>query len=215
MDMKAIPALLALILALPAAAQVVTADQSADAEAASARAAALRAKLKPAPVDPKAVDAIVEKLSKEGQQVVLEDRTIGNVLTMLAIPKEHGGIRNVQATLVELPAETVEGPAKSMYRYAVMRRYFAGLSATSEDWDVDPKTGKGTLHIWVYTVALSGTLMSVEHQTAPVEPGPDGMSRAVEEKARSYRMAPSDPSVQRRWKALTKEMAFLGRVTEA
>ena len=116
---------------------------------------------------------------------------------------------------MEIPAELAEVPSDSMFRQAVMRRYFSHLEATSESWEVDPKTGKGTVHVWIYRVGLEGTLMSVVHQIAPVEPGPDGQVGPIEEKARSYRLAPSDPSVQRRWKALSKELMTLGRVVEA
>ena len=103
---------------------------------------------------------------------------------------------------MEIPAELAEAPSDSMFRQAVMRRYFSHLEATSESWEVNPRTGKGKVHAWIYRVALDGKLMSVEHQIAPVEPGEDGQASPIEEKARSYRLSPSDPSVLRRWKRM-------------
>ena len=165
-------------------------------------------------MDPKPVKALTDRLFKDGEQVEME-QGIGNIYTRIGRPDANGRFKNLQANLVEIPAELAEAPSDSMFRQAVMRRYFSHLEATSESWEVDPKTGRGKVHVWLYKVSLDGRLVSVEHQIAPVEPDADGQVAPVESKARSYRMAPSDPSVQRRWKALTKELMTLGRVVEA
>lgn len=213
--MNATLSLLVLALALPAAAQTfVSADQADGLEAAAKSARTLREKLTPAAVDPKPVKALTDRLFKDGEQVEME-QGIGNIYTRIGRPDAKGRFKNLQANLVEIPAELAEAPSDSMFRQTVMRRYFSHLEATSESWEVDPETGKGTVHVWVYRVGLEGRLLSVEHQIAPVEPGEDGQAAPVEEKARSYRMAPSDPSVQRRWKRLAKELLTLGRVVEA
>lgn len=213
--MNATLSLLVLALALPASAQTfVSPDQADGLEAAAKSARTLREKLTPAAVDPKPVKALTDRLFKDGEQVEME-QGIGNIYTRIGKPDAKGRFKNLQANLVEIPAELAEAPSDSMFRQAVMRRYFSHLEATSESWEVDPETGKGTVHVWVYRVGLEGRLLSVEHQIAPVEPGEDGQAAPVEEKARSYRMSPSDPSVQRRWKRLTKELLTLGRVVEA
>ncbi len=213
--MKAHLPLLALALAVPASAQIiVTADQVEAVQAAAARSRALSEKLRPAPVDPKPVQALFDKLSKEGEQIEMEEG-IGNTLTRLGKPDANGRFKNLQANLVEIPAELAEAPNDSMFRQAVMRRYFSHLEATSESWEVDPKTGRGKVHVWVYRVGLDGKITSVEHQIAPVEPGADGQASPVESKARSYRLSPSDPSVQRHWRRMTKELMTLGRLVEA
>jgi hypothetical protein len=213
--MNATLPLLVLALALPASAQTfVSADQADGLAAAAKSARTLREKLTPAAVDPKPVKSLTDRLVKDGEQIEME-QGIGNIYTRVGKPDAQGRFKNIQANLVEIPAELAEAPNDSMFRQAVMRRYFSHLEATSESWDVDPKTGKGTVHVWTYRVGLEGTLMSVVHQIAPVEPGPDGQVGPVEEKARSYRLAPSDPSVQRRWKSFSKELMTLGRVVEA
>lgn len=212
--MKPTLALLALALALPASAQLLSTEQSEGLAAASRSVRAMRDKLTPAAVDPKPVKALTDRLVRDGEQVEME-QGLGNVYTRIGRPDANGRFKNLQANLVEVPAELAEAPADSMFRQAVMRRYFSHLEATSESWEVDPKTGKGAVHVWIYKVALEGRLLSVEHQVAPVEPDADGQASPVEGKARSYRMSPSDPSVQRRWKALTKELMTLGRVVEA
>lgn len=213
--MNAALSLLLLALALPASAQTFVTPEQADGIAAAAKSArAMREKLAPAAVDPKPVEALADRLFKDGEQVEMEEG-IGNIYTRVGRPDAKGRFKNLQANLVEIPAELAEAPGDSMFRQAVMRRHFSHLEATSESWEVDPKTGKGKVHVWIYKVALEGRLMSVEHQIAPVEPGPDGEAAPVEAKARSCRMSPSDPSVQRRWKALAKELLTLGRVVEA
>lgn len=213
--MNATLSLLVLALALPASAQTfVSVDQADGLAAAASTARTLREKLTPAAVDPKPVKSLTERLVKDGEQIEME-QGIGNIYTRVGKPDANGRFRNIQVNLVEIPAELAEAPSDSMFRQAVMRRYFSHLEATSESWEVNPKTGKGTVHVWTYRVGLEGTLMSVVHQIAPVEPGPDGQVGPIEEKARSYRLAPSAPSVQRRWKALTKELMTLGRVVEA
>jgi hypothetical protein len=207
--------LLALALALPAPAQTfVSADQADDIAAVTKSARSLRQKLAPAAVDPKPVKALTDRLVKDGEQVEMK-QGIGNIYTRIGKPDAQGRFKNIQANLVEIPAESAEAPSDSMFRQAVLRRYFSHLEATSESWEVNPTTGKGTVHVWIYRVGLEGRLMSVEHQIAPVERGKDGQAGPVEEKARSYRLSPSDPSVQRRWKALAKELLTLGRVVEA
>lgn len=213
--MNATLSLLVLVLAWPASAQTfVSPDQAAGLAAAARSARTLREKLTPAAVDPKPVKALTDRLFKDGEQVEME-QGIGNIYTRIGKPDAKGRFKNLQANLVEIPAELAEAPGDSMFRQAVMRRYFSHLEATSESWEVDRETGKGTVHVWVYRVGLEGRLLSVEHQIAPVEPGEDGQVSPIEEKARSYRMSPSDPSVQRRWKRLTKELLTLGRVVEA
>ncbi len=213
--MNITPALLVLALALPAAAQTfVSADQAEDFAAAGRSARTLREKLRPAAVDPAPVKSLTDRLVKDGEQVEMEEG-IGNIYTRIGKPDANGRFKNLQANLVEIPAELAETPDDTMFRQAVLRRYFSHLEATSENWEVNPKTGKGTVHVWIYRVGLEGRLMSVEHQIAPVVPGEDGQAFPVEAKARSYRLSPSDPSVQRRWKALTKELMTLGRVVEA
>lgn len=213
--MNATLSLLVLALALPASAQTfVSAGQADDLAAAARSTRTLRDKLTPAPVDPKPVRSLTDRLVKDGEQVEMEEG-IANLLTRFGRPDAKGRFKNLQANLVEIPAELAEAPGDSMFRQAVMRRYFSHLEATSESWEVDPKTGKGKVHVWIFKVALEGRLLSVEHQIAPVEAGPDGEAAPNEAKARSYRMAPSDPSVQRRWKALAKELMTLGRVVEA
>ena len=213
--MNATLSLLVLALALPASAQTfVSAGQADDLASAARSTRSLREKLTPAPVDPKPVKALTDRLFKDGEQVEME-QGIGNIYTRIGRPAANGRFKNLQANLVEIPAELAEAPSDSMFRQAVMRRYFSHLEATSESWEVDPKTGRGKVHVWLYKVSLDGRLVSVEHQIAPVEPDADGQVAPVESKARSYRMAPSDPSVQRRWKALTKELMTLGRVVEA
>lgn len=214
-DMKIFLPLLALTLAASASAQsFVSPGDADDLSAATTRASSLRRRLIPASVDPAPVKSLFDKLAKDGEQIEMEEG-IGNTLTRLGKPDAKGRFKNVQANLVEIPAELAEAPSDSMFRQAVMRRYFSHLEATSESWEVDPATGKGKIHVWIYRVGLEGKLMSVEHQIAPVETGPDGLSSPVEAKVRSYRLAPSDPSVQRRWKNLTKELLALGRVVEA
>lgn len=210
----ALPAL-ALALAVPATAQIVVSVEQADAiEAATARARTLGEKLRPAAVDPKPVKALFDKLAKDGEQIEME-QGLGNTLTRLGKPDAKGRFKNVQANLVEIPAELAEAPSDSMFRQAVMRRYFSHLEATSESWEVDPDTGKGKVHVWIYRVSLDGVLRSVEHQIAPVAPDADGQATPIEAKARSYRLSPSDPSVQRRWRRMTKELMTLGRLVEA
>lgn len=215
--MNATLSLLVLALALPASAQTFVSADQADGLAAAARSArTLRETLAPAPaaVDPKPVKALTDRLAKDGEQIEME-QGIANLYTRTGKPDARGRFRNIQANLVEIPAELSEAPGDSMFRQAVIRRYFSHLEATRESWEVDPKTGKGTVHVWTYRVGLEGVLMSVVHEIAPVEPGADGQAVPVEEKARSYRLSPSDPSVQRRWKELTKELLTLGRVVEA
>lgn len=193
--------LLAVLLAQAAPAQVFSGPEAGELAAAARRAAELREKLKPAKIDEAPVRALFEKLSKQGEQIELE-QGIGNVLTRMGAPDARGRMRNLQATLVELP-EAAEEPGGSMVRRAVMRRYFSHLEAVSESWSED------RLDVWEWTVGLDGTLISVTHQIAPVKDGAPDESRA-----RAYRMSPSDPSVLRRWNALTKDLLKLGRVIE-
>lgn len=211
--MKRFPLFAVLLLSTAASAQVtVTAEQSEALDASAATTKSWKERLTPASVDPKAVRSLSDKLMKDGQQLQMQDGTIANSMAVGFTKKD--GLRNVTASLIELPAEAVE-PQQGMVRFAVLRRYFSSLNASTEDWKVDPKTGKGMVHVWIFTVSLDGKLTAVIHQLSPVAPGADGTVAPVEGKAREYRMAPSDPSVLRRWNRLTKDMVWAGRVVEA
>ncbi|HAZ08890.1 MAG TPA: hypothetical protein DCZ01_10305 [Elusimicrobia bacterium] len=167
----------------------------------------------PAPVDPGPVKALFERLARDGERVEME-QAIGNAYTRQGRPDAHGRFQNLQAVLVEVPREFEDKSDDPIFHYAVMRRVFSHLEVTTENWNVDPVTGKGKLHVWSYRLSLDGDLLSVEHQIAPVEPGSDGKAAPIEAKARGYRRSPSDPSVQRRWKRLAEELLTLGRVTK-
>lgn len=175
----------------------------------------LAKKLAPAAVDAKPVRTLTDRLSKDGVQIQMEEGRIGNAYTRQGAPDARGRFRNIQANLVELPAEAVEPKSDSMVRDLVMRRYFSRLEATSDDWSVDPVTGTGQVQEWHYVISLDGKLIAVEHTIVPVEPVADGVVAPVEAKGRSYRMSPSDPSVQKRWRKFSQELLTLGRVVEA
>lgn len=204
----------ALAASVPVAAQVVTPDQTADIAGASNAMRSLARKLTPAAVDAKPVSALTDRLSKDGAQLRMEEGEIGNLLARRTAPDARGRFRAIEANLVELPAEAVEERSDSMIRDLVMRRYFSRLEAVADDWTVDPKTGVGRVDEWHYVVSLGGKLLSVEHTIVPVEPAAPGDAEPVVEKGRSYRMSPSDPAVQRRWKKLSAELLTLAKTVE-
>jgi hypothetical protein len=92
--------------------------------------------------------------------------------------------------------------------------YFSRLEATSDDWAMDPKTGAGRVDEWHYVFSLDGKLLSVEHAVVPIELIAPGVAAPIEAKGRSYRMSPSDASVQRRWRKFSKELLTLGKTVE-
>lgn len=202
----------ALAVAAPLSAQVGTPEQAAGLAAASASMRSLAARLTPASVDPKPVRSLTDRLEKEGTQIEMEQGETGNLLVRQSAPDARGSFRGIQANLVEVPPPADE--SEGMVRDLVMRRYFSRLEATSDDWKVDPKTGDGRVDEWHYAVSLDGKLLSVEHTIVPVELVAPGVAAPVEAKGRAYRMSPSDPSVQRRWKRFSRELLTLGRVVE-
>lgn len=213
--MKAAIAVLVVALVSPAStADFVAPAQTGDLAAAEKAARTLREKFRPAAVDPRPVKILSDRLIEDGEQVETEQGT-SYLYTRIGEPDARGPFKSLQANLIEIPAERVETPGDSMVHRAVMRGYFSHLEAMSESWEVQEKSATGQAHVWIYKVSLDGVLWSVEHRTAPLEPGVDGRPAPVEEKARSERLPPADPSVQRRWQALTKELLTLGRVVEA
>lgn len=198
----------------PASAQDFVSKDRSDVVADAAKSTRiLRDKWMPAPVDPAPVKALFERLSRDGQQVEME-QAIGNAYTRQGRPDAHGRFKNLQANLAEIEQEFEDQPDSPMFHYTLMRRVFSRLEVTSENWNVDAATGKGKLHVWIYRLSLDGDLLSVVHQIAPVERGSDGRPTPIETKARGYRRAPSEPSVQRRWKRLSEELLSLGRLSE-
>lgn len=213
--MKRILAAVLLAASVPAVAQVVgTEAQTADIAAAAKAARELGRKLAPAKIDADAVDALTNKLIKDGDQIRTETGELGNALTRRGEPDARGRFRDIEANLIEAPASEVEPPQQGMIRDLVMRRYFKRLEATSDEWTVG-KDGTGRVDEWHYTISLDGRLMSVEHAIVPIEVVGPGLSGLVEAKGRAYRMSPSDPSVQRRWKKFSKELLTLGRLYSA
>lgn len=197
---------------VPVSAQLVAPEQSAALSAAIKRAHDMSHRLSPAPVDAKTISTLMDRLSKDGTQMESEEGKLENVLGRESGQLDaRGRSRSIEASLVELPAEAVEEPNDSPIRDLVMRRYFSHMEATSLEWRVDPKTGVGRVDEWHYTLSLDGRLMGVEHTIVPVEPVGNGMAAPQEAKARSYRMAPSDDFVQKRWKKFSKELLTLGK----
>jgi|GEM_PF-2720653 len=209
----------ALLAAVSASAQ--SADQPSqalpDAMADALQAArAVSAKMAPAPVDPKPVAELFERLANDGAQVETQYGT-EQAYERLGIPDSRGRSQKLHVGVVETggpAAEAEDGTGDSMYRDLVLRRYFASLEAQSEDWSVG-KDGSGKIDVWHYSVSLDGRLIGVEHDVVPLALGPDGKSAPDPAHARVTRVSPSDKAVQKRWKALTKKLLQLGRTAEA
>lgn len=212
-SMKYLLVAAALAVVRPAAAQVGTPEQAAGLAAASASMRSLAARLAPASIDPKPIRSLTDRLEKDGTQLEMETGETGNLLVRQGAPDARGSFRNIQANLVEVPPPADE--SEGMVRDLVMRRYFSRLEATSDDWKVDGETGEGRVDEWHYVVSLDGRLISVEHTIVPVELVAPGVAAPNEAKGRAYRMSPSDPSVQRRWRRFSRELLTLGRVVEA
>lgn len=172
------------------------------------------AKMAPAPVDPKPVSELFERLAKDGAQIETQDGT-QDAYQRFGFPDKRGNRQNLQVGVVETggPAQAADESGDSMFRDLVMRRYFTSLEAQSEDWSVG-KDGTGRVDIWHYSVSLDGKLVGVEHNVVPLGKGPDGALQPVYAQAKISRMSPSDKSVQKRWKALTKKLLQLGRTSE-
>jgi len=174
------------------------------------------AKMAPAPVDPKPVAELFERLAKDGEQIQTEDGT-EDAYQRFAIPDKSGSRLNLRVGVVETgapAAESEDGTGDSMYRDLVMRRYFTSLEAQSEEWSVG-KDGSGKIDLWHFSVSLDGRLISVEHDVVPLALGPDGKSAPDSAHTQVTRVSPSDKAVQKRWKALTKKLLLLGRTSQA
>jgi hypothetical protein len=206
-----------LLLAAAVAACAVPASAQFDAEAVSSLAAAVKPardlarRLAPAPIDRRTISKLMDRLSKDGDQMESEEGKLENVLGREQELNARGRAHSIEASLVELPAEAVEEQNDSPIRDLVMRRYFSRMEATSLDWRVDPKTGIGRVDEWHFTISLDGKLTAVDHTIVPIEPVGEGEAAPNLEKARAYRMSPSDDFVQRRWKKFSKELLTLGK----
>lgn len=202
--------LCAVLAAVPASSQVFF-DAS---EVARVRdgALSLNERLAPAAVDPDPVSRLFDRLIKDGEAVESE---VGmqDMYRRFGKFDAEGKMRNIQVGVVELPdpADAEDAP---MARHAVYRRYFSHLMARNEDFSVK-RDGHGRVDAWDWTVSLDGRLLSVTHTILPLAPDAGGRVRIVEEKVRAYRMSPSDPAVQRRWRRVVKDLLSLGRTVEA
>lgn len=197
-----------LAAASPASAQVVF-DAS---ELASVRdgVKSLRERLAPAAVDPRPIAILLKRLAKDGEQVESETG-MQDVYQRMGSFDAFGKLRNLSVGVVELEDPADESGAPSARR-AVYRRYFSRLEARNEDWSLR-EDGSGRVDAWEWVVSLEGELLSVIHEIVPMAPGSGG-PEPVEGKIRAYRMSPSDPAVQRRWKRVVQELLTLGRTVE-
>jgi hypothetical protein len=187
----------------------------AGAQSAAAAARALSAKMTPAPVDPKPVAELFERLSKDGAQIETE-QGVEDAYQRFGLPDKRGSLHNMRVGVVETEGPADEGVSAEnpMYRDLVMRRYFSELEAHSEDWTVG-KDGTGQVDIWQYSVSLDGKLVAVKHGVIPLVKGPDGKAVTDDSRTRVFQMSPSDKGVLKRWKKLTKQLLTLGRTSEA
>ena len=207
-------ALIAVVLASVASAQVAV-DAQSDGIAAAARAARdLGKKFAPASVDPKPVAALTDRLSKDWTEIRTAKGEIGHVLARRTAPDARGNFRGIQVELVEIRAQDFGGRSGAAFNDLVMRRYFSRLEAAVDDWSVDPETGVGRLDEWSFVVSLDDRLLSVERSTAPVEPVAPGDAEPNLKMSRVHRVDPADPEAQERWKSLSVELLTLGKTVE-
>ena len=201
----------ALAAAVPVSSPAAPEDLTADAAAISRQTRLLKEKSAPAAVDPAPVDALTERLAKDGSQHRMATGETANTISAQTRPDKRGHFIGREATLVEVPY-TVGRTASAAYRDALYRREFVRLEAARDDWSVDPKTGAGQVEEWQYVLSLDGKLMSVERLIVPVVPIGPGESSLDMTKAQRARLSPSDTEVQEHWKEFSKELLTLHKV---
>lgn len=206
--------LTALLAAAPAYAQVAAPPLYAAAVGdAAASARALAAKRTPAPVDPKPVQILFDRLSQDGERLETRDG-VEDAYRRLGAADARGRLENLQVGVVEAgdPDAAMDASGAPQIRDLVMRRAYSSLQAQSEAWTMNPD-GTGRIDIWHYSVSLDGWLVSVVHDEIPLKPGPGGAPSPQTSQAHAYRLSPSDPAVQARWKELARKLLTLGRLT--
>lgn len=166
----------------------------------------------PAPVDARVVDRLWRRVARLGEVGLTSERQPARYLERSAEPDARGEARNRFVTLVELPQARRSG-----FQHAVIRRVYSHMVASSEDWSRGPD-GRRRVEIWRFTVALDGVLHAAERHEIVLKDAPDGArgeAEADESRSRQHKLRPSDPAVQRRWRALARELLQLGPVTQA
>lgn len=205
--MKMILSLLVLAAALPVKAQVdVPRDQLDTLKGAME---GFRQRLAPAKIKSKAVDILFDRLAKDPES---------NFTKAATGPDGATEVLSITLNEVEGPADAGkmgDGPAGGVaVQDLVYRRYFTHMEAVSQK--ITPqKDGRTTIDEWRYVIGLDGSIAIVTHNVM-VGKMKDAASLEVDKtNSKSYRMSPSDPSVQARWKKLQEQFLKMGRTYEA
>lgn len=170
----------------------------------------LRQGLAPAAVDPHPIDVLFRRLSRDGVLEESEGRRVW-MYKRLGSRDGDGRVSSLQVGLVEYPGRDGASGGLAEGR-PFFSRVFGRLEAKSESWR-RREDGRSQIDVWDWVVSLDGRLLSVTHVILPVEVGPDG-PESVGADGRLYRMSPGDPSVQRRWKRLVRDLLTMGRTVE-
>jgi hypothetical protein len=215
-DMKNLMLSAALVCAVSASAQVSGSPDNGFGDAFSALKSfqAQNAKLAPAPVDPKPVAELYDRLAKDGDRVEMTDgvqKFVEYVYDLTGSPDKQGRFQNLHVAIE--PSDPDAASRGQPVQDLVLRSAYSALEAQSEDWTVG-KDGSGHGEIWHFIVSADGRLLRVDRLTVPLKPGPDGKPSFELSKQVSTLLSPSDKSVQNRWKALVKKLLTLGPKVE-
>lgn len=172
--------------------------------------------LAPAGVDAGAVEGLIERLDRDGDQGQTEDGQEARSYVHSGTADASGDVENKRMTLVEselAPPTAGTDQFGNTYTYTVMRKAFVELQGEIRRYAVLPQ-GQARIVQLTFTVdPATNRLMEVVKTTlVGKRQGPDGL--VVDPKRSSEtRLKPSDPAVLSQWKALSDEFMKSGNAT--
>lgn len=202
-------ALIIVLNALSVQAQVVF--DPAQLQSISTTGQSVRKRLEPAKADPKAFDALVRRLIRDGVEAGTDEDPALGFEGRSPGPKAEGERLRVLLHGGLLEQREIGEPGSNFSDLA-LRYSYSHLEAVSS---IEKKLKDGAVQVdsWIFMLGMDGAIASAARASMVVAPTQDGGAAIDEKRSKVAKLDPRDPSVLKRWKELEQKLRFLGPQT--
>lgn len=180
-------------------------------------AAAQKAAAPKAMADKKAIDTLVDRLDKDGEDGAAEDGWQAKSYILNGNPDKSGSFTNFSVSLIEKELAPPTVGDNEMITYTVMRKVLSHLQGAMHVYTPLPG-GKAKVDIYEYAVSLDGEITQAVKTTVTGKVvGPRDIDVDPKDpKARvQQNLVPSAPKTIEVWKTMEKRFLTMGRLIEA
>lgn len=179
--------------------------------------AAQKAAAPKAKADRKAIQTLVDRLDKDGEDGATEDGWEAKSYILNGSPDKSGSFSNFSVSLIEKELPPPTAGDNEMITYTVMRKVLSHIQGAMQTYTPMPQ-GKAKVEMWEYAVSLDGEITTAVKTTMigkVVAPGTIDIDPKDPQGRVQQNLVPSAAKTLETWKTMEKKFLTMGRLIEA